>query len=149
MLCCYFIHNLKKYIKYNIINRYYTMVEHICEKCNKIFYKKSSYINHINRKIKCNQRLEKIVAKSYNLNNYQTNKMPENLENLYSMCLEQKKCMYCNNIYSSKSSVINHIKNHCKKIKDVIKNICNEQEKKQKILKMQIEENNRLKKKNS
>lgn len=29
------------------------MVEHVCEKCNKSFNKKSTYINHLKRKTSC------------------------------------------------------------------------------------------------
>ena len=31
------------------------MVEYTCEKCNKIFYKKSNYKSHLNRKNPCNK----------------------------------------------------------------------------------------------
>jgi hypothetical protein len=43
------------------------MVEHICESCKKIFNKKSSYINHVNKKKPCKKEIEYINDGKYEL----------------------------------------------------------------------------------
>ena len=60
------------------------MVYHKCNDCNKIFNKKSTYNNHINKKIKCT-------------------------ENQYTI-----NCIYCEKIFKTKGNVSRHIKNSCK-----------------------------------
>lgn len=63
------------------------MVLYECNLCNKIYFKKSLYNDHINRKNKCND-------KQYKLN-----------------------CIYCSKVFSTKSSVTRHIKNNCPIVK--------------------------------
>ena len=67
------------------------MVYHKCKDCNKIFNKKSTYINHINKKIKCT-------------------------ENQYTI-----NCIYCQKIFKTKGNVSRHIKNSCKVFKKIQK----------------------------
>jgi uncharacterized C2H2 Zn-finger protein len=59
------------------------MVLHECQDCGKVFNKKSLFIEHRNRKNKCNEKM-------YTLN-----------------------CIYCNRSFSTKSSVTRHIQNSC------------------------------------
>jgi hypothetical protein len=41
------------------------MVEYICEKCNKLFNRKSTYTNHINKKNPCKKQIEHISNAKY------------------------------------------------------------------------------------
>ena len=43
------------------------MVEHNCNSCGKVFNKKSSYMNHINKKIPCNKSIEHTSDGKYEL----------------------------------------------------------------------------------
>lgn len=67
------------------------MVYHICKDCNKVFNKKSTFINHINKKIKCN-------------------------ENQYN-----NECIYCKKKFITKGNVTRHIKNNCSIYKNIQK----------------------------
>jgi hypothetical protein len=67
------------------------MVKYECEKCNKIFYKKSLYTEHLSTKIICTDRIK--------------------------LKINDNKCIYCNKILSCKGNVIRHIKDGCKKVK--------------------------------
>lgn len=61
------------------------MVKYLCDRCEKIFNRKSSYDNHINRKYKCD-----IVVK------------------------DDKTCNHCNKKFSRKDGVARHKKYNCK-----------------------------------
>lgn len=69
------------------------MKEYKCEDCNKIFSQKCHFINHKNRKNKCN------AIKEDNI------------------------CKYCNKEFTKKSSLTRHIKNVCYKEKEIYKKL--------------------------
>ena len=86
------------------------MVEYKCDKCNKIFNKKSNFTKHINRKNKC---------KSKEIVNIQN--IPENTQNIpeiYPKLSDNKetkmKCSYCDKIFVYKSGLYRHTKLRCK-----------------------------------
>jgi uncharacterized C2H2 Zn-finger protein len=66
------------------------MVEYRCVKCEKIFKKKSDYINHQNRKTPCEQNEGK---------------------------MDSRVCVYCGVKYTTKGSVTRHIKMGCSVLK--------------------------------
>ena len=68
------------------------MVQYKCKHCNKTFNKKSVFITHINRKIKC-------IDRQYTLN-----------------------CIHCNKSFTTKSSVTRHMKKYCNVILNNEKN---------------------------
>jgi thiol-disulfide isomerase/thioredoxin len=82
------------------------MVIHTCEKCNKEFNKISHYKTHINKKIPCNNNLDK------SLKSKRPKKLDEKIEKV-----NKNKCSHCLKIFSSISNLNKHIKNNCKIIK--------------------------------
>ena len=75
------------------------MVEYKCEKCNKIFSKKSTYVNHGKRKTSC------IKDENVILNDI----------------VNRHKCLYCNNDFSRIDILKNHMK-LCEKAKEEMEN---------------------------
>ena len=73
---------------------------HTCEKCNKNFIKKSTYVSHLTRKKPCTikNELEKVVKNNSDAE--------EKINN--------STCPHCNKQFTRKWSVITHIKK-CKK----------------------------------
>lgn len=93
------------------------MVLHICKDCDKNFNKKSHYIAHRNRKIKCKSFDEQ------NINNEKSHMdNGGNKKNSYSSevlsDLNNNICHYCNESFWSKSNVRKHIQNNCKVIRE-------------------------------
>lgn len=86
------------------------MVIYECERCHKIFNKKSNYNAHMNRKNPC-----KIINIKVEVNEVNENK-EENKNSLYleNIVKNRVQCQYCKKIYSSKYHLNRHIKNSCK-----------------------------------
>jgi len=96
------------------------MVFYSCTRCSKVFYQKSNYVKHIGRKIPCNNitqnllpippKVEKLPPKLLST--------PPNIE----MKNNDKKCKYCNIIFSRRDNLIRHMDKTCKeKDNEVIK----------------------------
>src|SRR5579872_5396539 len=81
------------------------MVEYKCDKCNKIFDKKSNYVVHINKKYSCNKDIQ--------LTPINTDAAPND-----SDIAENIICNYCKKTFSRQSSLIRHINDRCKVKKD-------------------------------
>jgi hypothetical protein len=118
------------------------MVKYICNKCGEKFMKKSTYIDHINRKRACDKDINYVLEKAINntnssIVNYNKNKIDNSV---VKKCLEENKCPYCEKVFYKKSNVIQHMKERCKEIKKI-------EEEKQTIfdkLKELEEKNNKL-----
>ena len=80
-----------------------------CLDCKQEFKRRCHYENHMNRKIKCTDFLDKYINK--------TNITPEDRANALES-FESCKCMHCNNRFKNKNTLFKHFKNHCKKIKN-------------------------------
>lgn len=83
-----------------------------CSRCNKIYKKKGDYNRHINRKYPCTD-----MNKSGDIIKLKDTDRKINSET-YIKYLNEKKCVYCEMEFSSKSNVVKHIKSNCKKIKE-------------------------------
>ena len=80
------------------------MVEYKCDKCNKIFDKKSNYVTHINKKNPCIS-----IPKN-------TGCVPDKLINIKNETVGQqndKQCNYCRKIFSQVSSLNRHLNGRC------------------------------------
>jgi hypothetical protein len=95
------------------------MVQHICVKCKKEFNKKSTYLDHINKKFPCVQtpinlfitpeKLQKNTKNEEKTN--KTNKIDENIENNEILNLS---CQFCGLVFNRKDNLNRHIKDRCK-----------------------------------
>jgi superfamily II DNA or RNA helicase len=96
-----------------------------CENCGKQFDKKYNYSVHINRVNPCDslQLPKKIINEIKNdeiiesniILKYATNITNENIKK----CLNENKCAYCDKKFSNKNNTIYHIKNSCKKVREI------------------------------
>lgn len=122
------------------------MKEYKCESCGKEFGKKYNYEIHINRKNKCDsmQLSKKIKDEIKNDNIIEQNVVLKNMTSISNeyikKCLDESICAYCDKQFSNKNSTIYHIKNSCKKVREI------ENEKHEIFTKLKKEEEeNRLK----
>jgi len=107
------------------------MVNHICVKCKKEFNKKSTYLNHINKKIPCEQFKVQIQI------NPDESKKIQILEN-FNENIENNKnfsCNFCNKIFFNNSNLNKHLKNNSCKVKKL------QDEEKENILLIKDEQN--------
>jgi hypothetical protein len=135
------------------------MKEYKCEDCDKIFDRKSNYINHKNRKNACGEKiLKNNKDEEFNIEQYNINLTQDEIDALNNFNVDSKKmqecakkceCAFCGKKYSNKSNVIFHIKNNCEKMqkiteaKDKVIKLKNEEEKIK--LKQKETENKKLK----
>lgn len=86
------------------------MVTYTCEKCNKVFNQKVHYTTHLNKKNPCMPT----VSIAYN----ELNKEP-----LTSKIVKEKMdnnlCPYCDKTFTRKDTIVQHMKNHCKILKQM------------------------------
>jgi hypothetical protein len=92
------------------------MVKHICKKCKKEFNKKSTYLNHINKKNPCVKTPETLFDPPEKLqknteNEEKTNKIDENIENNEILNLS---CQFCGLVFNRKDNLNRHTKDRCK-----------------------------------
>jgi hypothetical protein len=110
-----------------------------CPKCNRNFSQKLHLDRHLNKKNSCDN-IEVNID-----NNKKINVANNKIIDAKTMreSLDQLKCVYCDKEFTRKNNVIYHIKNNCKKVKEI------EDEKYQIFtrLKQLEEENNKLKEK--
>ena len=108
------------------------MVVHICELCNKIFNKKSTYINHINNK-------KKPCINIMNDNNEYNKKIPQNppiYPEIPPTSTKKYSCSFCKDQFTRSD----HLKRHLDRCK-IRKEECKE---KDEIFKKLLEQNNIL-----
>jgi hypothetical protein len=87
------------------------MVVHTCEKCHKEFNKKSTFVNHLKKKNKCDEQNNDI----YNINKSNTDNTNDNLyNNDISDKINEFNCLFCNKILTTKGNLKKHINNNCK-----------------------------------
>ena len=129
-------------------------MSHCCYKCGKNFKKKQHLEYHLNKKNSCDGEIHNADNKNDNnnnnninndINNNNINNDNENDTNQINAkklreYLDEFKCVYCNKEFTRKNSVIYHIKNNCKKVKEI------ENKKQQIFLKLKEEENLRINK---
>ena len=77
------------------------MVKHTCEKCKKEFNKKSTYLDHINKKIPC--LIPKKILTDTHEKLTKTNKFDENI------C-----CNFCRLVFNRKDNLKRHMDKFCK-----------------------------------
>ena len=82
------------------------MKEYKCDKCGKNFSKNSGLVAHKNRKNPCD-----ILIKNDNTGIINSDYIKK--------CLDECICAYCNKKFSQKGSVSYHMKNNCKKLKEM------------------------------
>lgn len=90
-----------------------------CLNCHKILKSKQNLEYHLNKKTPCNINIVKEDNDYKNLN-YGKNKL-EIETKLLKEKLDDCKCVYCEKEFSRRDSVIKHIKNNCKKVKEIEK----------------------------
>jgi hypothetical protein len=122
-----------------------------CDDCGKNFDKKSNYDRHKNKKISCNKA---VINEKINIPNDSKEKLlyvnSKKIDGkLIKQFLDECKCGYCGKEFARKDNVIYHIKNNCKKVKEIeeerhqiFTQLKEEEEKIQKIKK--LEENQKL-----
>jgi hypothetical protein len=138
------------------------MVYYKCNKCNIEFNKKSTYDNHLKRIKPCNDNknsqhnykiipdsnvfmpeniLKPLIMPEIKKEPQNTTKIIDNkmMEEYLKIC----QCVYCNKKFSRRDNVLAHIKNSCKKVKEI------EEQKHQIFTKLKAleEENQKLKEK--
>jgi hypothetical protein len=101
------------------------MKEYQCENCGKKFDKKYNYNVHINRVNPCdslqlpkkilNDIKDEEIIESNIILKHATNITNENIKK----CLNENKCAYCDKKFSNKNNTIYHIKNSCKKVREI------------------------------
>ena len=112
------------------------MVVYACDKCDKIFNRKSSYDYHLKRKTSCDKNkiknriaeIPNLEAEFENLEAEFENLEAEN-ENLEAEN-EKSVCEYCNKSFTLRYNMLKHIKRSCK----IAKNL----DEKQKIIFMKL-----------
>jgi hypothetical protein len=126
---------------------------HNCHKCGKKFKRKEYLIKHLNKKNKCDQEIivkpDEIIKEEIKdkIKEEKSNDNEINAINLHKY-MEQNKCIYCQKEFSRKYSVMYHIKNNCKKVKEINDTklkIFNELKEKEKKINELEEENKKLK----
>jgi hypothetical protein len=119
-------------------------MNHNCYKCGRNFKKKHHLEYHLNKKNSCDGELHKENINDKNNDNI-TNNSDKNDKNQIDAkklreYLDECKCVYCDKKFTRKNSVLYHIKNNCKKVREI------ENKKQQIFLKLKEEENNRINK---
>jgi hypothetical protein len=107
-------------------------MSHCCYKCGKNFKRRENLEYHLNKKNSCEDEI-------YNLEHDATDDKIITTKKLHEY-LNECKCVYCDKEFTRKSCVIYHIKNNCKKVKEI------ENKKQQIFLKLKEEENIRIQK---
>jgi hypothetical protein len=120
-----------------------------CDDCGKKFDKKSNYDRHKNKKISCNKAF---INEKINIQNDSKDKLlhvnSKKIDGkLIKQFLDECKCGYCGKEFARKDNVIYHIKNNCKKVKEIeeernqiFMQLKEEEEKIQKIKKLEEEQ---------
>ena len=91
------------------------MVLYKCDKCNKIFGRKSNFNGHLKRKNPCKLSIlnhTETIPKEYSKKEHDDRKQ----EVIYTEHIHTSKkcCAYCQKVFSQKSALNRHIKSNCK-----------------------------------
>jgi hypothetical protein len=108
------------------------MKKYNCLKCDKSFTQQKNLDYHLNKKKSCDAIIETSKNKKINAKT-----LREYIEDL--------KCIYCEKEFSRKDSVVGHIKNNCKKVKEIEETKNKLQEEEENKIKRLEEENLKLK----
>jgi len=123
----------------NIINNKYKGVQYQCDKCNKIFNKKSNYLTHINKKFECDNNIIhkcKRCYKEFNKKSHydahvkrkiQCKSLNQPIEEIYNHIndsihentnIKDNQCPHCLKEFYQKGNAIKHIEYSCKSLKN-------------------------------
>lgn len=92
------------------------MVEYSCEKCGKIFNRKSNYITHRDKKKKQCDVKKNILLATSNFTHFDEEKIKQiNNTNANKSTIKQYKCSNCPALFSRKDNLKRHIKDYCNK----------------------------------
>jgi uncharacterized C2H2 Zn-finger protein len=97
---------------------------YVCARCNKTYYSKSDYMRHINRKYKCdklenndklnsNELIEVSDNQLINIGELVKNELI-NVNNDKLVKIDEYRCDDCNKVYTTKRSLMRHLKEYCK-----------------------------------
>jgi hypothetical protein len=88
-----------------------------CHKCNRVFGYKHHLIDHLNKKKSCVNNKEEHVDKDINMDIFDKNDIIDS--KTMKEYLDKYQCVYCKKQFTRKDNVMTHIKNNCKKIKEI------------------------------
>jgi hypothetical protein len=117
------------------------MVNHTCDKCKKEFNKKSTYLNHINKKFSCEPIKVQIQINPDESKKIQfLENINDNIENFENN--KNFSCNFCNKIFFNNSNLNKHLKNNSCKVKKL------QDEEKENIFKILLAKDEELKNEN-
>jgi hypothetical protein len=90
------------------------MVNHICPKCNKVFNKKSTYVNHTKNKKNACDKSEFIIPPISTNSPPKTTKNNENIKKEYMNNNNDCLCIYCEKTFARSDSLQRHLNGRCK-----------------------------------
>lgn len=96
------------------------MVEYSCEKCGKIFNRKSNYITHRDKKKKQCDVKKNILLETSNFTHFDEENIKQiNNTSSNKSTIKEYKCTNCSALFSRKDNLKRHVKNYCNKTVEI------------------------------